>query len=114
MAQRERSEERAFFGVKPRVISIGESSSKGFEFEVIVEPNNWKRELTNDLTETERAYLEFYETLTEAYSEQRPSWYKLTAQPLSWLVFGAGLSGVSMIWAFHNGPEFAVELYIDI
>lgn len=102
-----------FFGIKPRVISIEGASTKGFEFEVIVEPNNWERELTDDLTETERAYLEFYEAVTEAYAQQQPDWYKLAPQPQSWLVFGAGIGGVSQGWAFHKGPEFAVELYID-
>ena len=102
-----------FFGIKPRVISINGSQAKGFEFDVLVEPNDWERELTQELTETERTYLAFYEAVTEAYAQRRPDWYKLTPQPQSWLVFGAGMSGVNYSWAFHKGPEFAVELYID-
>lgn len=102
-----------FFGIKPRVISIEGASKKGFEFEVLVEPNDWERELTDELTETERAYLEFYEALTEGYSQRRPDWYKLAPQPQSWLVFGAGIGGISLGWSFHKGPEFATELYID-
>uniref|UniRef100_UPI000EFBCADC DUF4268 domain-containing protein n=1 Tax=Halalkalicoccus subterraneus TaxID=2675002 RepID=UPI000EFBCADC len=51
--------------------------------------------------------------LTEAYSQRRPDWYKLTPQPQSWQVFGAGIGGLSLGWAFHQGPEFAVEFYID-
>lgn len=102
-----------FFGIKPRVVSIEGTSAKGFEFEVVVEPNDWERELTTELTESERTYLAFYEAVTEAYSQRRPDWYKLAPQPQSWLVFGAGISGVSFCWAFHKGPEFSVELYID-
>lgn len=102
-----------FFGIKPRVISIDGTEARGFEFEIVVEPNDWERELTAELNETERTYLEFYEALTEAYSQRRSDWYKLTPQPQSWLVFGAGIGGVSLGWAFHQGPEFSVELYID-
>lgn len=80
---------------------------------MLVEPNDWEREPTQELTDTEQAYLAFYEAVTEAYAQRRSDWYKLTPQPQNWLVFGAGLSGVSFGWVFHNGPEFAVELYID-
>uniref|UniRef100_UPI000EFBF329 DUF4268 domain-containing protein n=1 Tax=Halalkalicoccus subterraneus TaxID=2675002 RepID=UPI000EFBF329 len=83
-----------FFGIKPRVISIDGTDAKGFEFEIVVEPNDWERELTGGLSDTERTYLEFYEALTEAYSQRRPDWYKLTPQPQSWQVFGAGIGGL--------------------
>lgn len=102
-----------FFGIKPRVVTMEGSDTKGFEFEVIVEPNDWERELTDSLTETERAYRDFFSSLTQAYAERRPDWYKLSPQPQSWLTFGAGVSGVGFVWSFHQGPEFAVELYID-
>jgi len=35
-----------FFAIKPRVVSIEGSEKRGFEFEVVVEPNDWERELT--------------------------------------------------------------------
>lgn len=113
MAQREWTKDVRFFAVKPRVISIDGSSKKGFEFEVLVEPNDWERELTGELTETERAYLKFYEALTKAYAQRRSDWSERAPQPRGWLMFGAGTSGVHLGWSFHRGPEFAVELYID-
>lgn len=102
-----------FFAVKPRVLTIEGNETRGFEFEVLVEPNDWERQLTQSLTETEKAYKEFFADLTEAYAERRPDWYQLKPQPQSWLSFGAGMSGVSIGWVFHQGPEFSLDLYID-
>lgn len=103
-----------FFAIRPRVISIEGSDERAFEFEVIVEPNDWERELTNEsLTETERAYQQFFGRLVEAYAERRPGWTELQVGPRNYLTFSAGISGVSLGWVFHRGPEFCVELYIS-
>lgn len=103
-----------FFAIKPRVLSIEDTEPRGFEFEVVVEPNDWERELTDDsLSETEQSYREFFAQLVEAYSNRRPNWYKLKPGPRSYLTFSAGISGVSFGWVFHQGPEFSVELYIQ-
>lgn len=51
--------------------------------------------------------------LADAYAESRPDWNRLKALPQGWLAFGAGISGVKFSWSFHQGPEFAAELYID-
>lgn len=104
-----------FFAIKPRVVSIGDSAARGFEFDIIVEPNEWARELggSESLTDTERSYKEFYRDLIEAYSERRPRWNELKPGPRNYLTFSAGKSGVSFGWVFHQGPEFAVELYIS-
>lgn len=104
-----------FFAIKPRVVSIGDSEERGFEFDIVVEPNEWERELSGDdsLTESERQYKEFYSEMVDAYSQRRPSWYKLTPGTRGYLTFSAGISGVSFGWVFHQGPEFSVELYIS-
>lgn len=102
-----------FFGIKPRVVSIDDSDEKGFEFKIVVEPNEWERELAEPLTETEQSYREFFAELVEAYSEERTSWNPLTPGPRNYLTFSAGIGGVSFGWVFHQGPEFAVELYIS-
>ncbi len=103
-----------FFGIKPRVISIEGAEARGFEFDVVVEPNDWERELTDEsLTETERRYREFYAELIDAYADHRPGWNKLKPGPRNYLTFSAGTSGVSFAWVFHQGPEFVVELYIQ-
>ncbi len=104
-----------FFAIKPRVVSIDDSDTLGFEFEIVVEPNEWEREIGGgeSLTETERAYKEFYSGMVEAYSERRPRWSKLKARPRGYLTFGAGKAGLSFCWVFHSGPEFSVELYLS-
>lgn len=103
-----------FFAIRPRVVSIEGSEKRGFEFEVIIEPNDWERELIDTpLTETETSYKEFFGTLVDAYAEHRPSWYKLTPGTRGYLTFSAGIAGVSLGWVFHQGPEFSVELYIS-
>ena len=103
-----------FFAIKPRVVSIGDADDRGFEFEVIVEPNEWEREISDEtLTELERTYREFFTELVEAYGERRPRWYQLKPSTRAYLTFSAGISGVSFGWVFHQGPEFAVELYMS-
>ena len=104
-----------FFAIKPRVVSIEDSERRGFEFEIVVEPNEWERELGGgeSLTETEQSYKNFFGELVEAYSEQRPRWSKLKPGPRNYMTFSAGKSGVSLGWVFHQGPEFCVELYIS-
>ena len=102
-----------FFAIKPRVVSIGASDERGFEFDVVVEPNEWERELSEEtLTELERSYKEFFGDLVDAYAERRPQWYKLKPSTRAYITFSAGITGVSFGWVFHQGPEFAVELYI--
>lgn len=104
-----------FFAIKPRVVSIAGAEERGFEFDVMVEPNEWERELggNNSLTETEQAYRNFFSELVDAYAEGRPHWSRLKAGTRSYLTFGAGKAGVSFGWVFHQGPEFSVELYMS-
>lgn len=103
-----------FFGVRPRIVSVGTGDATlGFEFTVVVEPNDWERELRDPLSDREQGYQDFFATLVDAYAEHRPSWNQLTPQPRSYLTFGAGISGISFGWVFHGETEFSVELYID-
>ena len=104
-----------FFAVKPRVVSIADSDKRGFEFDIVVEPNEWERELGGgkSLSETERSYKEFFGDLVDAYAERREHWSRLTPSTRNYLTFSAGKSGVSLGWVFHQGPEFSIELYIS-
>ncbi|AGN02281.1 hypothetical protein L593_11690 [Salinarchaeum sp. Harcht-Bsk1] len=103
-----------FFAIKPRVLSIADTDERGFEFEIVVEPNDWEREITDEsLSETERSYREYFADLVEAYSERRPRWSELKPGPRNYLTFSAGIAGVSFGWVFHQGPEYCVELYIQ-
>ncbi|THE63994.1 hypothetical protein D8Y22_15255 [Salinadaptatus halalkaliphilus] len=41
-----------FFGVRPRTVSVGtDDATLGFEFTVVVEPNDWERELRDPLSD---------------------------------------------------------------
>ena len=103
-----------FFAIRPRVVSIGEFEERGFEFEIVVEPNEWEREVsTESLSDSEHSYRQFFAEMVEAYSQRRPNWYKLKPGPRNYLTFSAGISGVRFGWVFHQGPEFSVELYIS-
>jgi hypothetical protein len=103
-----------FFAIKPRVVSIERADERGFEFEVVVEPNEWEREVsTESLSDLERSYRQFFAEMVEAYSQRRPTWYKLKPGPRNYLTFSAGIGGVRFGWVFHQGPEFSVELYIS-
>lgn len=102
-----------FFGIQPAVIRWGDDNG-GFEFRVVVEPNDWERELQKPLTPRKQAQKEFYSDLSHAYSEANPEWNRLKAQPQSWLSFSAGTTGINIGWSFHQGPEFSVELYLDV
>ncbi|MFC4987152.1 DUF4268 domain-containing protein [Saliphagus infecundisoli] len=103
-----------FFAIKPRVLSIEGSDERGFEFEIVVEPNDWEREIVDDsLTETEHSYREFFAEMVDTYSARRPTWNKLKPGPRNYLTFSAGTSGVSFGWVFHQTPGFSVELYIQ-
>lgn len=102
-----------FFAVRPRVIRLDDTEDVGFDFSVVVESNDWERELQEPLSTREQAYKQFFADLTGAYADANPSWNELTAQPQSWLAFGAGISGVRFSWSFHQGPELSTELYID-
>ncbi|GGI97146.1 hypothetical protein GCM10008995_03890 [Halobellus salinus] len=103
-----------FFAIKPRVVSIEGSEERGFEFEVVVEPNEWERGVSDgSFTDTEQSYRQFFVEMVDAYSQRRPNWYKLKPGPRNYLTFSAGISGVRFGWVFHQGPEFSVELYIS-
>lgn len=103
-----------FFAIKPRVVSVEGSEDWGFEFEIVVEPNEWERELLDEsLSETDRSYRAFFGQLVEAYAARRPGWNELKPGTRNYLTFSAGTSGVSFGWVFHQGPEFSVELYIS-
>ena len=103
-----------FFAIRPRVVSIEGAEERGFEFEIVVEPNEWEREVSNEsLSDLEQIYRQFFAEMVEAYSQRRPNWYKLKPGPRGYLTFSAGISGVRLGWSFHQGPEFSVELYIS-
>lgn len=104
-----------FFGVRPRVIRVdgAENEVYGFEFTLVVEPNDWEQDLREPLSDREQAYQAFFAQLIDTYADQHPNWNPPTPGSRSYLTFGAGLSGLEFAWVFHDESEFAVELYID-
>lgn len=106
-----------FFGVRPRVVQLvaeGEdpSNQRGFEFEVVVSPNQWESTVKRQYPEVKEAYQRFFSKLVDAYHEQNPMWNKIQPQPQTWIHFGR--HGVKYRWAFYvRDGVFVVEIYID-
>lgn len=106
--------EAKFFGIKPRVLSVDDPNRKGFEFSVEVEPNDWDRVIGDEsLSETEKAYVDFFGDLVDRYADHRRTWSALKPGTRNYLTFSAGKTGLRFGWVFHQGPEFSVELYIE-
>ena len=54
------------FAIKPRVVISEGSEERGFEFEVVIEPNEWEREMsTEPLSDSERSYRWFFTEMVE-------------------------------------------------
>ncbi|GAG67432.1 unnamed protein product, partial [marine sediment metagenome] len=106
--------EISFFGVEVHAISI-DNSNPAVDLRVIVQPNDWERNIKSSttLTETQIEYVNFFSKLVNSYSDINPRFRKVKAQPQNWLSFGAGMSGLSFDWMFRSGNIFWVELYID-
>jgi hypothetical protein len=109
------TENVSFFGVKVFALSI-DDGLPAVDFEIIVEPNEWQREIkikSNELDERHAKFLEFFSRLVNTYSEKGLSWQRLKARPQAGIGFGAGRAGFSMSWAFRSNNRFSVEMYID-
>lgn len=105
----------SFFGVEIRAIRIG-SSEPAVDFQLVVEPNEWGREIkstTKQVDERHQKYLQFFTRLVSEYEKVKSEWGHLTPQPSSWLQFGAGKAGFNFVWAFRGNNRFDIELYID-
>jgi len=109
------TENVSFFGIKVFALSI-DDGHPAVDFEVIVEPNEWQREIkikSNKLDECHVRYLEFFSRLVNTYSEKGLPWRRLKARPDAWIGFGGGRSGVTINWAFRGSNRFDIEVYID-
>jgi hypothetical protein len=109
------TENISFFGIKVFALSI-DDGRPAVDFEVIVEPNEWQREIktkSNELDERHARYLEFFSRLVNAYSEKGMLWQRLKARPESWIGFGGGKAGLTINWAFKGNNRFSTEVYID-
>lgn len=107
----------SFFGIAIKLIQIEDSPKVAPDFNVIVKPNTWERNIkisgTQPASDTNKKYLDFFTELVDEYSKINPGWRKLTPLPQSWLGFGAGKSGLAFNWSFRGNNRISVELYID-
>lgn len=103
----------AFFCIKPRLIQIG-SSKPALEFVIITKPDEWEKSIQSDsgFTPTKVKYKEFWSSLIEKYSQIDPTFKVKKAQTDSWILFGAGKTGLGYSWFFRPG-SFCIELYIN-
>lgn len=106
----------SFFGIEIRLLQIEESPIAP-DFNVIVKPNDWERNIRiigpKPTSESNKKYMEFFSMLADEYGKVNPSWRKVKALPQNWLGFGAGRSGLAFNWSFRSNNRFSVELYID-
>jgi hypothetical protein len=105
----------SFFGVQISAIII-DDSKPAINFDVIVEPNTWGREVkqqSDQIDERHKKYLQYFTRLVSEYERIQPGWRRLSPQPSSWMQFGAGKAGFNFVWAFRGNNKFDIELYID-
>lgn len=105
----------SFFGVEIKVIRI-DNSPPAPDFDVIVKPNNWERNLRkNQQTESDyhKRNREFFTRIVDEYAKVSPTWKRITPQPFGWSGFGAGITGLKFNWVIKGGNRLAIELTID-
>ena len=108
-----------FFGVALKAWRIGDSSPAP-QLDVVVEPDEWMREIrgeTADLSEKRLAYREFWSEFLPEFHERYPGWSRAnTPAKDNWMNFPAGKTGLHYSVNFcrpENRPRFRIELYLD-
>ena len=107
------SSETNFFGIKPRLIKIGDSKP-ALEFVIKAEPDTWEKDVIGQfqLSERELEYQKFWKQLIGAYSPDHPE-FKLKKPPkynsLKFMI----KNGISYEWGFTKDRNFRIALWID-
>lgn len=104
-----------FFGVHVSVIAIGESPPAPV-FDVVVEPNDWGRQLrrahgqTSPVNERRR---DFYAMCFEVMAERDPGFRNRKPQAQNWNAFRSGPFG-NYAFVFGAAGSLRVEVYLDL
>ena len=110
------NDEIEFFAVEIEVIQI-DNSKPALNFKLKANPNEWqkstKKLLNSDNTETQNAYVAYFQNLIDELREK----YKFTnariGQPQSWYSFSSGVRGFLYSTSFAKGERIRAEIYID-
>jgi Domain of unknown function (DUF4268) len=110
-----------FFGLEVHAVRIGESLP-ALRLEVIVEPDDWQRQVrqiaTGQLSESQARYIEWWSEFLAALQIAHPGWTSASKpQPISWINLPTGRSGVryGVSFSWPGGPRsyrLRVELYM--
>ena len=110
-------EETRFFGIKIRVVRIGESVRAPL-FELVTTPNNWQKHVRASARETgggnAAAYERFWALFLERLRKERPTWSRArTPSRQSWFSMVGPVRGTQLNPSFAAGGRLRSELYID-
>ena len=112
------AQDTSFFGIEVSVIRIGDSSPAA-QLKVVVEPDDWSRQVKPQLSATQRNYQGFWAALYPSLHERYPNWSNAKKpQPQNWLNLPSGASGVAYYIKFSwpsgsEGYQLETGLYIE-
>ncbi|WP_286475714.1 DUF4268 domain-containing protein [Methanobacterium sp. CWC-01] len=103
----------AFFCIKPRLITIGDSKP-AIEFVVIAKPDEWEKEIHGEINLSERAlaYKDFWTKLKREYQQKIPS-FNRKVSTRSYYGMTTGKAGLGFLWKFTNKGCFEIELWVN-
>ena len=112
------TDEVAMFAVEVEVLKIG-NSLPAPRFNVVARPSRFQRELPDGRAAPSArgvAYQRFFRELVNQLHIQKPGFTRAIPDLIrhdSWVGFGSGRSGFSILAAFASGNRFRVELTIN-
>ena len=95
------TESAGFFGITLKVWRIGDSVYAP-QFDVVVEPDGWVREVraasTDELSGVQLHYRDFWNEFIPEFHEAHPGWSRARTPPkVNWMQFPAGRTGVQYL-----------------
>ncbi|MCH7972076.1 MAG: DUF4268 domain-containing protein [Chloroflexi bacterium] len=102
-----------FLGVQVRTVKIG-SSDPAVEFNVVVEPDGWRRRATGAATNPRgEMYRAYWEKLIPQLQSAGHIQRRRTATPYSWISVPSSVAGAVYGLNFRQGKRVGVDLYLD-
>lgn len=107
------SSDTNFFGIKPRLIQIGDSKP-ALEFVIKAEPDTWEKDVIgqSQLNKRELEYQKFWKLLLDLYSLDHPEFKLKKPSKYNSLRFMVK-NGISYEWGFTKDRNFRLALWMD-
>lgn len=109
----------SFFGIVLKIWRI-KNSPPALQLNVVVQPDEWVRTVrdrTKDLSETQRAYRDFWSKFLPAFHARHPAWSRAKVPPTAnWFSLPAGKTDLFYSVSFclvDRRRRFRIELYVD-